>query len=161
MLWTIPIFFAQCSSIDNPLFWNFETMTTWMENAHAPYPCQTLTVPKFHNLYMIEWESVHDQLVRKKNNRHSDLLQFVHLKFSNLKQCAGRFVDTINQDPSGSKSNQWHVGILRSTLLFWGVFPRSSKMVGNFPEPLAVSWRWTGWVWEITGWSSRLQENYW
>jgi hypothetical protein len=26
-------------------------------------------------------------------------------------------------------------------------------------EP-AVSYRWTGWVWELTGWSSRLQENY-
>ena len=26
-------------------------------------------------------------------------------------------------------------------------------------EP-AVSDTWTGWVWEITGWSSRLQENY-
>ena len=26
-------------------------------------------------------------------------------------------------------------------------------------EPV-VSYRWTGWVWEITGWSSRLQENY-
>ena len=25
---------------------------------------------------------------------------------------------------------------------------------------LAVSYRWTGWVWEKTGWSSRLQENY-
>ena len=25
-------------------------------------------------------------------------------------------------------------------------------------EP-AVNYRWTGWVWEITGWSSRLQEN--
>ena len=27
-------------------------------------------------------------------------------------------------------------------------------------EPV-VSYRWTGWVWEITGWSSRLQEKYW
>ena len=26
-------------------------------------------------------------------------------------------------------------------------------------EP-AVSYRWIGWVWEITGWSSRLQENH-
>ena len=26
-------------------------------------------------------------------------------------------------------------------------------------EP-AVSYRWTGWVWETTGWSSRLQENH-
>ena len=26
-------------------------------------------------------------------------------------------------------------------------------------EP-AVSYKWTGWVWEITGWNSRLQENY-
>ena len=24
----------------------------------------------------------------------------------------------------------------------------------------AVSYKWTGWVWVITGWSSRLQENY-
>jgi hypothetical protein len=24
----------------------------------------------------------------------------------------------------------------------------------------AISYRWIGWVWEITGWSSRLQENY-
>ena len=27
-------------------------------------------------------------------------------------------------------------------------------------EP-AISYKWTGWVWEITGWSSKLQENYW
>ena len=26
-------------------------------------------------------------------------------------------------------------------------------------EP-AVSYKWTGWVWEMTDWSSRLQENY-
>ena len=26
-------------------------------------------------------------------------------------------------------------------------------------EPV-VSYKWTGWVWELTGWSSRLQENY-
>ena len=25
---------------------------------------------------------------------------------------------------------------------------------------LAVSYRWTGWVWEITSWRSRMQENY-
>ena len=25
---------------------------------------------------------------------------------------------------------------------------------------LATSYKWTCWVWEITGWSSRLQENY-
>ena len=30
----------------------------------------------------------------------------------------------------------------------------------DWGEP-AVSYKWTGWVWEITGWSSRLlQENY-
>ena len=29
----------------------------------------------------------------------------------------------------------------------------------DWREP-AVSCRWTSWVWEITGWSSRLQENY-
>ena len=28
-------------------------------------------------------------------------------------------------------------------------------MIGENP---AVSYRWTGWVWDITGWSSRLQE---
>ena len=28
------------------------------------------------------------------------------------------------------------------------------------PGEPAVSYRWTGWVWKITGWSSRLQENY-
>ena len=42
------------------------------------------------------------------------------------------------------------------------------KLLGHWPrlnqnydrgEP-AVSYKWTGWVWEITGWSSRLQENY-
>ena len=27
-------------------------------------------------------------------------------------------------------------------------------------EEPAVSYRWTGWVWKIIGWSSRLQENY-
>jgi hypothetical protein len=26
-------------------------------------------------------------------------------------------------------------------------------------EP-AATYRWPGWVWEITGWSSKLQENY-
>jgi hypothetical protein len=33
----------------------------------------------------------------------------------------------------------------------------SRAMIGGEP---AVSYRWTGWIWEITGWSSRLQENY-
>ena len=35
----------------------------------------------------------------------------------------------------------------------------------RWPHPcrgeLTVSCRWTGWVWEITGRSSKLQENYW
>jgi hypothetical protein len=25
---------------------------------------------------------------------------------------------------------------------------------------LTASYKWTGWAWEMTGWSSRLQENY-
>ena len=29
------------------------------------------------------------------------------------------------------------------------------------PGEPAVSYKWTGWVWEITGWCWRLQENYW
>ena len=31
--------------------------------------------------------------------------------------------------------------------------------LNEWGEPTA-SYRWTGWAWEITGWSSRLQENY-
>ena len=30
----------------------------------------------------------------------------------------------------------------------------------NEPGEPTASYRWTGGVWEITGWSSRLQENY-
>jgi hypothetical protein len=30
----------------------------------------------------------------------------------------------------------------------------------NGQGELPVRYKWTGWVWEITGWSSRLQENY-
>ena len=38
----------------------------------------------------------------------------------------------------------------------------SSEMflIYDWGEP-AVSYRWTGWVWEITSWSSRLQGKYW
>jgi hypothetical protein len=32
-------------------------------------------------------------------------------------------------------------------------------MTNDRGEP-AVSYRWTGWVWEISSWCSRLQENY-
>ena len=32
-------------------------------------------------------------------------------------------------------------------------------MINDRGKP-AVSYRWTGWVWEITGWSSRLQGNH-
>jgi hypothetical protein len=38
--------------------------------------------------------------------------------------------------------------------------PKETYMIYDREEP-AVSYRWTGWVWEITGWRSRLQENYW
>ena len=34
-----------------------------------------------------------------------------------------------------------------------------TKLANSRGEP-AVSYKWTGWVWEITSWSSRLQENY-
>ena len=37
---------------------------------------------------------------------------------------------------------------------------RSKVHGGNDQGEPAVSYRWTGWVGEITGWSSRLQENY-
>ena len=30
----------------------------------------------------------------------------------------------------------------------------------NGENQMLCSYRWTGWVWGITGWSSRLQENY-
>ena len=39
------------------------------------------------------------------------------------------------------------------------VGPCLKKKKNERGEPTA-SYRWTGWVWEITGWSSRLQENY-
>ena len=36
-----------------------------------------------------------------------------------------------------------------------------SQFPTNDRGELAVGYRWTGWVWEITGWNSRLRENYW
>ena len=35
-----------------------------------------------------------------------------------------------------------------------------NKKQWSGPGEPAVSYKWTGWVWENTGWSSRLQENY-
>ena len=100
------------------------------------------------------------------------------------------FLGIIGWDPTVSKSNQWaHVEIFRLFYISFEVLsPFSSQKIHNFPEVLnlnrlflelnqftynsrfspilwsgkpAISYIWTGWVWEITGWSSRLQENYW
>jgi hypothetical protein len=38
---------------------------------------------------------------------------------------------------------------------------QNRKMATYAREEPAVSYRWAGWVWEITGWSWRLQENCW
>ena len=38
--------------------------------------------------------------------------------------------------------------------------PASSALASPPKGELAVGYRWTGWIWEITGWSWRLQENY-
>ena len=64
-----------------------------------------------------------------------DLLQLLHLNYD-LKQCLGRFLDTINRDPSVSKSSHLHVGILWLTLLFEVYSPSSSKMIGSFSKAL-------------------------
>ena len=41
-------------------------------------------------------------------------------------------------------------------------FSKVGKLVGIYDQGgPAISYKWTGWVWEITGWSSRLQVNYW
>ena len=39
------------------------------------------------------------------------------------------------------------------------LFVNTTPSFNDRGEP-ALSYRWAGWVWEITGWSSRLQENY-
>ena len=43
----------------------------------------------------------------------------------------------------------------------WPLAQRSwvSKWANDRGEP-TVSYKWTSWVWKITGWSSKLQENY-
>jgi hypothetical protein len=46
-----------------------------------------------------------------------DLLQLSHLNYD-MKQYLRRFLDTINRDPSVSKSNWLHVDILQLILLF-------------------------------------------
>ena len=53
--------------------------------------------------------------------------------------------------------------MLTSTACFYNIQEDwlSGCMRSNERGEPAVSSRWTGWVWEITGWSSRLQENYW
>ena len=47
----------------------------------------------------------------------------------------------------------------------WLVCEVALNVVGRFSpwmteENRQVSYRWTGWVWKITGWSSRLPEHY-
>jgi len=44
------------------------------------------------------------------------------------------------------------------TSLHLGNLIAALSLINDRGEP-AVSYRWTGWVWEITGWSSRLQED--
>jgi hypothetical protein len=38
---------------------------------------------------------------------------------------------------------------------------KGADQINEWGEPAAACYRWTGWVWEITGWSSRIQDKYW
>ena len=57
-------------------------------------------------------------------------------------------------------SNMYPVGF-RITRILTDFINMRKNFLGTYDqgEP-AVNYRWTGWVWEITGWSSRLWKNY-
>ena len=59
---------------------------------------------------------------------------------------------------TGQRPTRWLVDISFSSLAESPEEVGCGAMIGEL-EP-AVSYRWIGWVWEITGWSSSLQENY-
>ena len=73
---------------------------------------------------------------------------------SNLGIPAGRYWVLKNCNWLGVSRHFMIASLLVSTA-YWSTFPSY-----DWGEP-AVSYKWTGWVWEIFGWSSRLQENYW
>ena len=60
-----------------------------------------------------------------------------------------------------------HLSMTKSNLsrhlLNMKVWPTSKalKLYTTTREEPAVNYRWISWVWKITSWSSRLQENYW
>jgi hypothetical protein len=102
---------------------------------------------------------------------------------SDLSLSPGRFVGISGRDPTVSKVHLVHM--LASFAFSLWINSRqipvdSCRTIVNFPVVLnfnrlflklnrfictndrgemAVSYRWTGWVWDVTDWSSRLQEK--
>ena len=42
-----------------------------------------------------------------------------------------------------------------------GMATKGADQINEWGESAAACYRWTTWVWEITGWSSRFRDNYW
>ena len=64
-------------------------------------------------------------------------LGHVLLTSTTVKQCPGRLLGIIGQNPSVSKSNRLHVVIFRFFFIKFEVYSiNSSKMMGNSPEAL-------------------------
>ena len=76
---------------------------------------------------------------------------------SNLE--AGNYED----HDAGKQLNEVHTLLLpekKNTKSIWCCSTGTSRSSRPLIGSTGVSYRWTGWLWEITGWSSRLQENY-
>ena len=55
-------------------------------------------------------------------------------------------------------SARWTRHVLRFVCYMYDM--NIDTFLTNEHEEPAVNYKWTGWVWEITSWSSRLQDNY-
>ena len=119
-----------------------------------------------------KWGVLDTGFVEKWPSRIQDVLYFLKLDVTNnklwlrsclvLNSCGVLWVVGPCPYLGMYPSHQMFVGgVLTSVFTYYTTWitcylPRNN----DWGQP-AISFRWTGWVWEITGWNSRLKENYW
>jgi hypothetical protein len=85
--------------------------------------------------------------------------QYLHDNIPHLHNISTHITEKRRKSASIYFSKYFSDSVSSQSLVLEAIHHRSMVQDNDRGEPAFV-YKWTGWVWEITGWSSRLQENY-
>jgi hypothetical protein len=161
MLWPLITFASELR------FWTFKSSSLtylWLlamrDNFRADPMARNVWWWKCPNFTVGIWPNTYPKINATKRNKPPNVQQW-HILWVQLMPArvgehilaARKVVHQTCQRTGKPVTHKWH----NSTVII--ASPQYELEINDRGEP-AVSYRWTGWVWDLTGRSSRLQENY-